>query len=296
MIANGADKSKLVLGTVQLGMPYGLANTTGQPSKEEAFEILDTAFEGGINTFDTASAYGSAEELLGEWIAARTIKKSVYIVSKVTGGSGSIRSLIEQSLQRLHIEQLDGCLLHSSEHLCERDVMDDLQQAKQDGLVGHVGVSIYDEADAQKALDVGMEYVQIPYNVFDQRLDKTDFFDRATAAGVTVFARSPFLQGVLLMNPDAVPPHLSAARPHLERFIEISQRHNLSQLEAALLFAYSSRAQHVIFGAESHAQVEEALAIVKNKTMPVDLIEEIRESFQDVDRSIIEPRLWTKHN
>ena len=296
MIASEAGRSKLVLGTVQLGMPYGIANTAGPPSKEGAFKILDTAFEGGINTFDTASAYGSAEELLGEWIAARTIKKSVYIVSKVTGGSGSIRSLIEQSLQRLHIEQLDGCLLHSSEHLCERDVMDDLQQAKQDGLVGHVGVSIYDEADAQKALDVGMEYVQIPYNVFDQRLERADFFDRATAAGITVFARSPFLQGLLLMDPDAVPPHLSAARQHLEKFIEMSQRHGLSQLEAALLFAHGSRAEHVIFGAESRKQVAGAIGIIQNKTMSVDLIEEIRESFQNVDRSIIDPRLWTKHN
>jgi len=127
-------------------------------------------------------------------------------------------------------------------------------------------------------------------------LERADFFDRAEASGATIFARSPFLQGLLLMVPEALPPHLAVARPHLEQFIEMSQRHNLSPLEAALLFACSSRAQHIIFGAESQVQVGEVLAIVKNKAMPVDLLEEIRESFQNLDSSIVDPRVWKKQS
>ena len=47
-------KNRFVLGTVQLGMKYGLFNNHGQPNKEESFDILDTALAFGVNTFDTA--------------------------------------------------------------------------------------------------------------------------------------------------------------------------------------------------------------------------------------------------
>lgn len=291
------QKSKLVLGTVQLGMPYGLGNTAGQPSKDEAFQILDAAFAGGINTFDTASAYGSSEEVLGAWMAARGVKKDVYIVTKVKSDKPEeIRAEIESSLKRLGIERLDGCLIHSPDSMHHADLLQTLADAKHAGLTSHIGVSVYAEEDAQKAIDVGMDYVQVPYNVFDQRLDKLDFFDRAKEKGVIVFARSPFLQGLLLRGIEATPSHLAAARPHLERFIKISRENGLSQLEAALLFALGSRAEHIIFGARSKAQVADILSIVERKEMPVDLVAEIRESFQDIDRSIIDPRLWKKQN
>ena len=288
---------KLVLGTAQLGMPYGLTNATGQPSKEEAFNILDTAWGGGIRFFDTASAYGSAEQLLGEWVEAREIKSEVCVVSKGTAKTNNeMEAEIRGSLKSLNLESLDGYLLHSQADMFTNERLEALRHVRQMGLAAHVGVSVYDEDEAQRALEADLDYIQVPYNVFDQRLDRVDFFDRAKAKDVVVFARSPFLQGLLLMNPDAVPSHLAVARQHLERFIEMSRRHNLSPLEAALLFAYGSRAQHIIFGAESCKQVAGAIGIIQNKTMPVDLIEEIRESFQDVDRSIIDPRLWTKHN
>ena len=288
---------KLVLGTVQLGMSYGIANTAGQPSKEEAFRMLDTAFEGGINTFDTASAYGSAEALLGEWIKERAIKGTVRVVSKGTPENiGEMETEIRGSLKSLNLESLDGYLLHSQENMFTSERLEALRHVRDMGLTAHVGVSVYDEDEALRALEAGLDYIQVPYNVFDTRLDRVDFFDRAKEKGVTVFARSPFLQGLLLMDMESVPPHLSAARPHLEKFIEMSRRHGLSPLEAALLFAYNSRAQHVIFGAESSAQVADILSIIEGKKMPVDLRREIRESFRDVETAILDPRLWTKQS
>lgn len=286
-----------MLGTVQLGMPYGIANTAGQPSKEEAFKILDTAFAGGIHTFDTASAYGSAEELLGEWIEARAVKDAVSVVSKGTAETVEEMEVeIRGSLKRLNLESLDGYLLHSQADMCASERLEALRQVKEMRLATHVGVSVYSEDEALRSLEAGLDYIQVPYNVFDTRLDRVDFFDRAKEKGVTVFARSPFLQGLLLMDMESVPPHLSAARPHLEKFIEMSRRHGLSPLEAALLFAYNSRAQHVIFGAESSAQVADILSIIEGKKMPVDLRREIRESFRDVETAILDPRLWTKQS
>src|SRR5438552_1224712 len=104
-------KSKLVLGTVQLGMNYGVNNTTGQPNKEEAFSILDTAWEGGVNTFDTAVAYGTSEEVLGEWLSSRSLQGSVHVISKIKN------SEVGDSLRALGVKKLDGCLLHSADDM-----------------------------------------------------------------------------------------------------------------------------------------------------------------------------------
>ena len=57
--------NKLILGTVQMGLPYGINNSTGKVSLEDSLEILDYAFENGIKTLDTAEAYGNAHEVIG---------------------------------------------------------------------------------------------------------------------------------------------------------------------------------------------------------------------------------------
>ena len=54
---------KIVLGTVQLGMDYGITNSYGKPEKLEALNILETAWENGIRRFDTAPGYYSEDIL-----------------------------------------------------------------------------------------------------------------------------------------------------------------------------------------------------------------------------------------
>ena len=61
------DLSKITLGTVQLGMNYGINNTDGKPSEETANQVLSTAIQGGITTFDTSSDYGTSESLVGNY-------------------------------------------------------------------------------------------------------------------------------------------------------------------------------------------------------------------------------------
>ena len=288
-------RSRLVLGTVQLGMNYGVANTRGAPAKNQAFVILDAALEGGINTFDTAAAYGNSEEVLGSWIKAREQKEAVSIVTKIKGNdAAAIREEIEDSLSRLQIPKLDGCLLHAPQNMYKADVMNSLIYTKKAGLVSNIGVSVYDEADALHALELEADYIQVPYNAFDQRLDRTDFFERAKKHGVTVFARSPFLQGLLLMDPGRLPPHLTQVRPYLEQFTEIAKRHGLSQLEAAFGFAYRHcRADHIVFGVDTAVQLKEITSALERLSAEhAPWIDEIVSAFQIMDRTITDPRLW----
>lgn len=297
-------KTKLVLGTVQLGMKYGLNNTHGQPTRGEAFSILDAAFAAGIDTFDTAHAYGTAEDILGEWIQKRFLAGRVRVISKMrphvlndypdgTKASNVILMELGKSLKRLHVESLDGYLFHSPHYIYLSHMIEGMQKVKETGLVEHIGVSVYDEAEALQAAELGVDYVQVPYNAFDQRLDATNFFGLAKKNGVTVFARSPFLQGLLLMQPRELPEHLVTLRPQLEQFISIAARHRLTQAQAALRFASAAcRADHIVFGVETLAQCKEDIA--ETASSDDGLAAEVKEAFKDLNRGAINPSLWTK--
>ncbi len=261
---------KLVLGTVELGLEYGI-DRQARPAQDEAFAILDAARAAGIDTFDTASSYGNAEEILGEWIAARDCADKVNLISK-----GSGRADIEQSLRRLGLKVLDGYLLHNS-----KGSFAELQEAKRDGLVKHIGASVYKPEEVRGEF----EYVQAPYNALDRRFEK--------AQDTVVFARSPFLQGLLLMSPADVPPHLLHARPYLEQFIAIANHYKLSQLQASLLFALHGNAQYVVFGVKRLAQLEEILEAAKTP-VPDGFIDAVRAGIQNVDEAVINPSVWKR--
>jgi len=301
-------KHKLVLGTVQLGMKYGLCNTHGQPTQEEAFSILDTALRSGIDTFDTAWAYGTAEDVLGAWIRERSLAGQVHLISKMkphslneypdgTKADYVVQKELEKSLERLGIPALDGYLFHSPHYIYLSHMVEGLRKAREAGLVKHVGVSVYDEAEALQAAELGVNYVQVPYNAFDQRLDKTDFFDIAKKNNVTVFARSPFLQGLLLMQPSELPEHLVSLRPHLEQYAEICKSNSLTQTEAALRFVGAMcRADHIVFGVDTAEQLEEDIRIMKLSPSNTDdsWIAEMKEAFKDLNRGAVNPSLWSK--
>ncbi|HCR52262.1 TPA: aldo/keto reductase [Candidatus Kaiserbacteria bacterium] len=299
-------KTKLVLGTVQLGMKYGLNNTHGQPTREESFSILDAALAVGIDTFDTAYAYGGAEDVLGSWIRERSLAGKVRIISKMrphalndypdgTRASDVVMRELEKSLKRLNLESLDGYLFHSPHYIYLRHMVEGMREAQAAGLVKNIGVSIYDEPEALQAAELGVDYVQVPYNAFDQRLDATDFFELAKKNNVTVFARSPFLQGLLVMPPERVPEHLSYVRPYLLQFAEIAQRHNLSPAWAALLFVKEHcRAQQVVFGVETLPQLEEDKAIMNELASGAKWASEIETAFRQMNRGAINPSLWSR--
>ncbi|TSC87204.1 MAG: oxidoreductase [Parcubacteria group bacterium Gr01-1014_8] len=297
-------KSRLVLGTTQLGMRYGLNNSIGQPSKEQAFEILDAALEGGIDTFDIAYAYGTAEDVMGEWIESRNVRDRIFVISKMkphvlndypdgTKAVDIVLAEIEKSLKRLRLKKLDGYLLHTPSYVYLAHVIAGLHKAKEQGLVGNIGVSVYDEHEALQGAELALDYIQIPSNVLDQRMEKTVFWELVRKNNVTVFARSPFLQGLLLMEPEHIPPHLAYARPHVEKLRSIAGENNLSPAQAALLFSYiRSKAKHIVFGAESVTQLAENIATTKHAKESA-WMEEIDKSFSNIERAVVNPSLWS---
>ena len=290
------SENKLCLGTVQLGMEYGINNALSrQPTEKESFAILQTAIDEGIACFDTASAYGSAEEILGRF----AIKKfPVKVISKLRANvrpeGASVVAEIQMSLNRIGLTKLYGYMLHRAEDFYLPGMLHGLQLAKEKGLIERIGVSVYEPQDALAAVKApAVDMIQIPYNVLDQRLDQTDFFELARKNQVDVFARSAFLQGLLLMDLERIPPKVAAARPYIERFREIIAPYGFTPLEAALLYSYShSGISYVVFGADTVRQIRDNVKLVEKKEMFTECYQALRGKFSDVPREIVVPSLW----
>lgn len=297
--------NKLVLGTVQFGLEYGINNTSGKPPKEKSLEMLNFAYEQGIRIFDTAYAYGDAEEILGEFLHGDRPKEEVRIITKLkpnilVESEGRVYDIIaanlQESLDRLKRDYVDGYLLHTPEYIRQDEIVEALVELKKQGWVKNIGVSIYEENDAICAAKLeAVDYIQIPYNIFDQRLDKTDFFQSAKKNHITIFARSAFLQGLFFMPEDRIPPYLEEAKKYLKDLDGIIGRYNISRQQAALWFSLKKEnIDYVVFGVDNISQLAEDISISRHNADCEECFNELRNKFIDVEKNIILPSLWKK--
>jgi aryl-alcohol dehydrogenase-like predicted oxidoreductase len=287
---------KLCLGTAQIGMPYGI-NNDSEYSLRNAKELIRVALDNGIYFFDTAQAYGQAESILGELIAEHEeYRKCIEIVTKLGIDEGNLRFQVEETLKKFNTKSIDGCLLHDSEMMYDASIISDIIAIKKEGVVGNIGVSLYKAEDALFAANQEwVDYIQIPYNVFDQRLDRNNFFQVAKENGKTVFARSVLLQGLLGMEPLKVSIKLPMAHEEIIRFNKIVGKYCITPIEAAVQFVKAkSEIDFLVFGVDNKEQLCSFLRIFNREEQQLEMIEELKVAFRNVDERIIMPPLWAK--
>jgi len=295
--------SRLVVGTAQFGLPYGIANRIGQPSFEEVCRILECAIGGGATTLDTAAEYGESEAVLGRALREIGALDRVTIVSKVrhvkhmdrepTPGNVRrwIRDSVSSSLSHLGIESLPLCLFHDTSDIAYMDMLLDL---KKEGLVQHVGVSVAVPEQMEEVLSTpGVEAIQVAVSMLDQRLLRSGHLARAAAAGLAIFVRSVYLQGLIVMPVEEIIPELQEAVPVLCRLRRIAGEAGLSMPEMALRYGLSlPGVTGVLTGVETVEQMAENIAIAARGPLPPDLVEEINDAVPDLPETILFPWHW----
>jgi len=297
--------NKLVLGTVQFGLNYGINNQQGQPPLKKSLEVLDLAFKKGIEIFDTAYAYGDAEEILGEFSQSRSLGGKLKIITKlkpniISETEGTAYDIIvanlEESLKRLKRDYVDGYLFHTHAYIKDDKLVDALCRLKKQGLIKNIGVSIYEEADAIYAANLKeVDYIQVPYSIFDQRMDKSGFFQLAKKNGKTVFARSAFLQGLFFMDEDKIPPFLNEVKKYFKDLDEIINRYGLTRAQAALLFSLNNKnIDYIVFGVDNIDQLKDDINITEKNIDCEQCIKELKNKFVAIEKNIIFPSLWKK--
>ncbi len=299
--------NRLCLGTVQFGMDYGIRNKSGRPNKSDVFEMLDIAAERGIRYLDTAAAYGNAETLLGEYRVSRGSKSRFDIISKlkpnlfnankkVKNKAHYIELEIIESLNNLNLEMLNGFLLHTPLDFYDSDIMEGLIRCKEKGLVEKIGVSIYEFSHAMDVVSSSfVDYIQVPYSIFDQRMDRGSFFEVAKKNNVKVFGRSAFLQGLLLMDSNQLPQNIKHAKEPLEKYEDILTKYKIENDEGAISFSYQNlNIDYLVFGVDNREQLIRNLDLIERNDINKYYVQDIKETFSKVEKSIIFPSLWAK--
>lgn len=296
--------AELCLGTVQFGMNYGINNQIGrQPTWEESFEMLDIAIDRGIDVIDTARAYGEAELVLGEYFRKSGNSKKVRVISKlrpnVIDAGADVEAVVinecKNSLERLHIDRIDGYLLHTPEYIYNDEIVDSLVNLKKEGYVNNIGVSIYDLKEGITAIKTGViDYIQLPYSVLDQRGSKDGFFKKAKENGIKIFTRSVFLQGLFMMEENDIPQHLSDSIKYIKIFDDIRKKYALSKVEALINFVkLEKNIDYLVFGVEKKEQLIEDINVYNKGINADDFVNEVKKKIDNVEKSIIFPSLWS---
>lgn len=257
---------KLALGTVQFGLPYGIANQTGQVSRSEVGAMLQLASTRGIDLLDTAIAYGESETCLGDLGVQgfKVVSKLPAVPDGVTDVGGWVREQAVESLSRLGIKSMYGLLLHRSEQLLGPTgaaLYRALRSLKDNGHVQKVGVSIYAPDELGPICkQFQLDLVQAPFNLVDRRLSASGWLGRLKDQGVEVHTRSAFLQGLLLMPQSDVPLKFSSWNYLWERWHQWLREHKVSGVQAALAFPLAfPEIDRVIVGADSASQLAQLI-------------------------------------
>lgn len=304
---DGYRFSKLTLGTVALGLDYGVSNKSGKPSSETSFEILSAAVDAGINTLDTARSYGDAEHLIGRYLTARMPSVNVVTKFKIKPESladelklrDEVYRSVRTSLEQLQLNKVQVCLLHADRHLAlDRlarllpPILEDLQQK---GLIGIGGISVDHPREAELVLQHKVfKAVQIPLNIFDLRLIKSGMIDRLADQGKIVFARSIFLQGLFFMSSADLRGTLVNANKYLERLRQLADQADMTIAQLAFSFVRDiAPIASVVFGAVNQVQLNYNVQLLEGKALDSGLTAVIHSAFSEMPEDIITPGLWS---
>lgn len=286
---------RLALGTVQFGLEYGIANQAGRVQLEDVRQILQEASAHGVDTLDTAIAYGDSESILGQtgvdgW---RVITKLSALPEDCTDVAGWVQAQVEGSLKRLGVGQLHGVLLHRPEQLLGKDgksLFNALQHLKTQGFTRRIGVSVYgpEELDRVTA-EMQFDLVQAPLNILDRRLVESGWARRLKDQGTEVHVRSAFLQGLLLMPAEQRPEKFRRWQPVWSEWTRWLDETGLTPLQACLGYVLGIQGiDEVVVGVDSVKQLQEIFAAAHSP------LSSLPDWPQPVDTDLINPGRWTQ--
>ena len=149
--------------------------------------------------------------------------------------------------------------------------------------------------EGYEAIRRGMNYIQLPYSVLDQRGVQSGLIREAKNAGMTVFTRSTFLQGLFMMDIDKIPNYLEHAKPYLKYFDKLTEEYKIGKIELLLQFVKEViEIDYLVFGVDNKSQLlEDMKEFQSDRTIEQNLIDRIKEIFIQVEDSIILPSLWS---
>ncbi len=286
----------LSLGAAQIGFEYGVANKTGKPNQKTIFEILDAAKRFEIEWIQTSPEYGDSEKAIGEYLSGTS--SGFKVISKFAADVDfskpqSVLDSLLKSQGRVG-PKLRGAFLNDPVllHQWDRMILPVLDMCYENGVIETAGVSLYSAHELEVAARIdSLDMIQLPFNVFNREVLNSKSLNFAIDSGKTIYVRSVFLQGLLLLRPDELPAHLKGAANWISDWREICHRFGLAPREAAMKYVQARMPSgNLILGAESPSQIEENVATYDSSAVPPEFVHEVEKLL--VPERIYDPRKW----
>lgn len=295
----GPVVGRLGLGTVALGLSYGVGPEAVLPSESDAVATLHAARTGGVDFFDTAPAYGLAEQRTGLALggdAGAVIATKILLPKDLSEFElpAFVRTSVMTSLTRLKRDRLDLLKIHNATAAdMERGPLLAALQAEVDaGRVAALGASVYGPTDAAAVIATpGFKSVQIAFSILDQRCRA--IFAQAEAAGVGLVVRSALLKGALTARARHLPPALAplAEAANQVRSLAGIGWEDLPTLAMRYVLSVGAPISVVLTGAQSQAELTDALQALTAGPLPADLMAKL-DGCGLSDDALLNPARW----
>ncbi len=294
--------SHLGLGTVNFGMDYGFNKAKTQ---DEADQILLSCRKFGINFLDTAREYQTSEEKIGSFLR-RNPGHNFLIATKLArippASTDNDKKLeehiicsVETSLKFLGLDDLPMLQLHQTEEFLTGNehfwkIIGDLRRQK---LISAFGISVYEVEETRLLIHEYaplIDFIQIPYNVFDQSFEV--LFPLLKEKEIGVVSRSAFLKGVITVQDADLPLELEGIKPYRKKLMELAKEFGLSQEALALLFVLGHKEiGATIVGVNSILELQVNVKILEQTEQLKNFGNRLK-NLAVTDPFLIDPRRW----
>ena len=262
--------SKLILGTVQFGLNYGINNTIGKMSEDKVFELLENAYDLGIKTLDTAEAYGNAHSVISNF--HKQSKKRFNIISKYSSSNFDYPIDLVERIQvhcsNFNVNYLEGYMFHSYDDF-KMNINNDpnvLDNIKNSGLVKKIGVSVYANDEIEELLNYkNIDLIQLPFNLFDNEYQRKEILEKAKRRNIEIHTRSAFLQGLFFKDINTLTNCLLPLKNNLRELSFIVKNNNIAMESLALNYPLNkSYIDKVLIGVDSLEQLKNNIKATEN--------------------------------
>lgn len=285
-------KNNIIIGTAQLGTNYGIANKITNISTKDKIKFLNYCYSKNYDSFDTAYAYENSHKILGSWIKNYNVhpKLSTKIPNLNDYANKNIELLFSEVLKKLNVSKINNLLLHKPSNWHQFHIKNYINSLIKKGIISKFGLSIYEEEDI--IIDPAIKIIQLPGNIFNQKILNSDNIKQFISEGGSVHIRSIFIQGLLFIEPSKIPSSLKEAKKGVLFFNNIAKELQVDRLQLALLCAHCMLPKSkLIIGIDN---IEQFKKIIKNENIlynRADIIEVLRMS-EKYSSKIWDTRNW----
>ncbi|MFA0357233.1 aldo/keto reductase [Vibrio breoganii] len=305
---------RLSLGTAQLGLDYGINNTTGRPDKNAAHYLLSHAVHAGVQYIDTARAYGQSEKVIGQWLQQGWVGRATVITKlsplvhlNETSLEGDIRASVIDSIKQscidLKLDTLDVLMLHRAEQVesFRGVVWQTLKEMMSEGIISELGVSVQSPKELEMVLRFDeITHIQLPFNILDSRWDylTAKVLEQKARRKLIVHARSVLLQGLLVSTELELWKRANVTSPHaFWEWLDKSVRNYNCVSVDELCIRYVNSIPWIdtlVIGCETIEQLKSNMATINRAVFEANEIEGIlSERPSNIEDKVINPALWS---